>query len=48
MKRPIMAEEASVADYVVLTTDDPRDEPYETILSELEAGMTHKQLCLYW
>lgn len=42
VKRPIMAEEASVADYVVLTTDDPRDEPYETILSELEAGMKHK------
>ena len=43
VKRPIMAKEASVADYVVLTTDDPRDEPYETILSELESGMTHKQ-----
>lgn len=43
VKRPIMAQEASAADYVVLTTDDPRDEPYETILSELEAGMTHQQ-----
>ncbi|AOV08422.1 UDP-N-acetylmuramoyl-L-alanyl-D-glutamate--2,6-diaminopimelate ligase [Sporosarcina ureilytica] len=43
VKRPIMAKEASAADYVVLTTDDPRDEPYETILSELEAGMTHQQ-----
>lgn len=42
VKRPIMAEEASKADYVVLTTDDPRDEPYETILSELEAGMQHE------
>ncbi|MFS0574443.1 UDP-N-acetylmuramoyl-L-alanyl-D-glutamate--2,6-diaminopimelate ligase [Sporosarcina sp. 179-K 3D1 HS] len=42
-KRPVMAEKASVADYVVLTTDDPRDEPYESILSELEAGMTHDQ-----
>lgn len=41
IKRPIMAEKASIADYVVLTTDDPRDEPYETILSELEAGMQH-------
>jgi UDP-N-acetylmuramoyl-L-alanyl-D-glutamate-L-lysine ligase len=41
VKRPIMAKEASVADYVVLTTDDPRDEPYETILAELEAGMEH-------
>ncbi|MBB4824125.1 UDP-N-acetylmuramoyl-L-alanyl-D-glutamate-L-lysine ligase [Sporosarcina luteola] len=42
-KRPVMAEKASVADYVILTTDDPRHEPYETILSELEAGMTHHQ-----
>jgi len=43
VKRPIMAEKASVADYVILTTDDPRDEPYETILGELEVGMTHAQ-----
>ena len=41
IKRPIMADKASVADYVILTTDDPRDEPYESILSELEAGMKH-------
>lgn len=43
VKRPIMGEKASVADYVIFTTDDPRDEPYETILSELSAGMTHGQ-----
>lgn len=42
-KRPIMAQEASVADYVVITTDDPRHEAYETILAELEVGMTHKE-----
>ena len=41
IKRPIMAEKASVADYVILTTDDPRDEPYESILSELAEGMKH-------
>jgi len=41
-KRPIMAEKASVADYVVLTTDDPRDEAYDSILGDLEAGMTHR------
>lgn len=40
-KRPIMAEKASVADYVVLTTDDPRDEAYDSILGDLETGMTH-------
>lgn len=42
-KRPIMAKEASKADYVILTTDDPRDEPYESIVSELAAGMQHDQ-----
>lgn len=40
-KRPIMSEKASIADYVVLTTDDPRNEPYDSILAELEVGMTH-------
>lgn len=40
-KRPTMAEKASVADYVVLTTDDPRDESYDSILQDLAAGMTH-------
>lgn len=42
-KRPIMAEKASVADYVVLTTDDPRYEEYDSILTDLKAGMTHEQ-----
>ncbi len=41
-KRPVMAQKASVADYVILTTDDPRDEPYDSILSDLEKGMLHK------
>lgn len=40
-KRPTMAEKASVADYVILTTDDPRDEPFESIVSDLEKGMLH-------
>ncbi|WP_075617360.1 UDP-N-acetylmuramoyl-L-alanyl-D-glutamate--2,6-diaminopimelate ligase [Paenisporosarcina indica] len=40
-KRPAMAEKASVADYVILTTDDPREEPYESIVSDLEKGMLH-------
>ncbi|HSP22751.1 MAG TPA: UDP-N-acetylmuramoyl-L-alanyl-D-glutamate--2,6-diaminopimelate ligase [Planococcus sp. (in: firmicutes)] len=42
-KRPIMAAKASVADYVVLTTDDPRDEEYDSILQDLKAGMTHSR-----
>lgn len=43
LKRPIMGEKAAAADYVVFTTDDPRDEPYESILSELSAAMPHEQ-----
>lgn len=42
-KRPVMAKKASLADYVVLTTDDPRFEGEETILTELEKGMTHNR-----
>lgn len=40
-KRPIMAEKASVADYVVLTTDDPRYEAFDSITGDLEKGMLH-------
>ncbi|GKV66023.1 MULTISPECIES: UDP-N-acetylmuramoyl-L-alanyl-D-glutamate--2,6-diaminopimelate ligase [unclassified Sporosarcina] len=43
LKRPIMGEKAAAADYVVFTTDDPRDEPYESIVSELSASMPHDQ-----
>ena len=43
LKRPIMGEKAAAADYVVFTTDDPRDEPYESIISELSATMPHNQ-----
>lgn len=40
-KRPAMAEKASVADYVVLTTDDPRFEEYDSITGDLAKGMLH-------
>ena len=42
-KRPAMAEKASKADYVILTTDDPRYEEYDSITSDLAKGMLHKQ-----
>ncbi|RKJ43733.1 UDP-N-acetylmuramyl peptide synthase, partial [Butyricicoccus sp. 1XD8-22] len=34
-KRPAMAKKASKADYVVLTTDDPRFEEYDSITGDL-------------
>lgn len=43
LKRPDMAKKASAADYVILTTDDPRYEEYGSILSGLEKGMQHDQ-----
>lgn len=42
-KRPIMAEKASEnADFVILTTDNPRDEPFESIMAGMEKGLKHK------
>ncbi|WP_077624315.1 UDP-N-acetylmuramoyl-L-alanyl-D-glutamate--2,6-diaminopimelate ligase [Sediminibacillus massiliensis] len=40
-KRPDMAEKASVADYVVLTINDPRYEDSLSILHDMEKGMKH-------
>ncbi|MEK4228533.1 UDP-N-acetylmuramoyl-L-alanyl-D-glutamate--2,6-diaminopimelate ligase [Solibacillus sp. FSL H8-0538] len=40
-KRPTMAEKASEADYVILTTDDPRFEEYDSITGDLAKGMKH-------
>ena len=41
-KRPTMAEKASVADYVILTTDDPRYEEFDSITGDLAKGMLHE------
>ncbi|MFP3919457.1 UDP-N-acetylmuramoyl-L-alanyl-D-glutamate--2,6-diaminopimelate ligase [Lysinibacillus telephonicus] len=41
-KRPAMAEKASRADYVILTTDDPRFEEYDSITGDLAKGMQHE------
>lgn len=38
-----MAAKASVADYVILTTDDPRYEEYASITGDLAKGMLHDQ-----
>lgn len=42
-KRPAMAEKASRADYVILTTDDPRFEEYDSITGDLAKGMQHEK-----
>lgn len=41
-KRPAMAEKASQAEYVILTTDDPRYEAYDSITGDLAKGMLHE------
>ncbi|WP_067727340.1 UDP-N-acetylmuramoyl-L-alanyl-D-glutamate--2,6-diaminopimelate ligase [Oceanobacillus damuensis] len=41
LKRPIMAEKASAADYVILTINDPRFEDPADILYDMEKGMQH-------
>lgn len=41
-KRPSMGEKASKADYVVLTTDDPRFEDYDSITGDMAKGMLHE------
>lgn len=40
-KRPIIAAKASVADYVIITTNNPGTEPLDKIVSDLEKGMQH-------
>ncbi|MGM0844355.1 MAG: UDP-N-acetylmuramoyl-L-alanyl-D-glutamate--2,6-diaminopimelate ligase [Bacillota bacterium] len=45
-KRPAMAEKASIADYVILTTDDPRYEEYDSIVNDLGKGMRHNNFAL--
>ena len=37
-----IARKASKAEYVILTTDDPRYEAYDSIMGDLEKGMEHK------
>lgn len=43
LKRPDMGKKASAADYVVITTDDPRYEAYDSITSGIAKGMLHER-----
>ena len=44
-KRPIMAQEAVCrSDYLILTSDNPRDEDPETIIEEMKAGLSHDEM----
>ncbi|MBY7143309.1 UDP-N-acetylmuramoyl-L-alanyl-D-glutamate--2,6-diaminopimelate ligase [Virgibacillus sp. NKC19-3] len=45
-KRPLMAEKASIADYVILTVNDPRFEEPHAILLDMEKGMLHDNYIL--
>ncbi|WP_339228198.1 UDP-N-acetylmuramoyl-L-alanyl-D-glutamate--2,6-diaminopimelate ligase [Oceanobacillus sp. FSL K6-2867] len=40
-KRPLMAEKASIADYVFLTINDSRSEDSQVILTDMKKGMKH-------
>lgn len=46
LKRPIMAEKASAADYVIITTNNPGKEPSGQILAAFENGMRHNRYIL--
>lgn len=46
LKRPIMAEKASIADYVIITTNNPGQEPSREILQAYEKGMLHSRYTL--
>ncbi len=45
-KRPIMGKEsATSADIIILTAEDPRNEPVESICKEIATGITHFKEC---
>ncbi|MGX7111812.1 UDP-N-acetylmuramoyl-L-alanyl-D-glutamate--2,6-diaminopimelate ligase [Gemella cuniculi] len=47
-KGPLIGEIISEADYVVITTDSPRDEDVELLMGSIEKGMTHKNYEKVW
>lgn len=48
-KRPIMGQIAeALSDYIIITSDNPRSEPPESIIDEIESGMNkknHEKIC---
>ncbi len=47
-KGPLIGEIISEADYVIITTDSPRDEDVEVLMGAIEKGMTHKNYEKVW
>lgn len=47
-KGPLIGEIISEADYVIVTTDSPRDEDVEVLMSAIEQGLTHKNYEKVW
>ncbi|MDO4813560.1 MAG: UDP-N-acetylmuramoyl-L-alanyl-D-glutamate--2,6-diaminopimelate ligase [Gemella sp.] len=47
-KGPHIGEIISQADYVIITTDSPRDEDVEVLMGAIEEGMTHKNYEKVW
>ena len=47
-KGPLIGKIISEADYIVITTDSPRDEYVEVLMGSIEKGMTHKNYEKVW
>ncbi|MBF0713428.1 UDP-N-acetylmuramoyl-L-alanyl-D-glutamate--2,6-diaminopimelate ligase [Gemella sp. GH3] len=47
-KGPLIGEIISEADYVIITTDSPRDEDVEVLMAAIEKGLTHKSYEKVW
>lgn len=47
-KAPLIGEIISEADYVIITTDSPRDDDVNELMTSIEKGMKHKNYEKIW